>query len=106
MTLSVSAVGAENLSYNWKKNGDDFIDSKCNGFDTAMLTINNFIPDDQGKYSCVIKNCNASIESEQVDMALGMCHVYYINCILASATPCCLILNRSPNLRASKKHGL
>ena len=71
MTLSVSVIGAGNLSYYWKKNGDDITDSKYAGIDAAKLTINNFTTNDQGKYSCVVKNCNSSIESEPADLALG-----------------------------------
>ena len=80
VTLSILAVGAENISYNWKKDGKDIISSNCIGFDSPNLTIINFVPDAQGKYSCIVKNCNSSIESEQADMTLGMyMTVYHVN---------------------------
>ena len=72
VALTVSATGAENLFYTWKKDGTFISRNKYDGINTANLTISQFLPDEQGKYSCVIKNCNASIESEQADLALGI----------------------------------
>ena len=72
MTLTVLAIGAENLSYNWRKDEKDISNERIDGICTTTLTISEFLPDDQGKYSCVIKNCNNSIESEQADLALGI----------------------------------
>ena len=54
VTLTVSAIEAENLSYNCKKDGEDINDSKYSGTDTPTLTINEFLPDNQGNYSCVV----------------------------------------------------
>lgn len=72
LTLSVLATGAENLSYGWRKDGEDLFDANYTGIDTPILTIKSFTPDDEGKYSCIIKNCNSCIESEQADLALGI----------------------------------
>ena len=72
VTISVSATGADNLSYRWKKDGIDVYGDHCQGADTPTLTICEFLADDQGKYMCVIKNCNDSVESEQAELALGM----------------------------------
>ena len=74
ITLSVSATGAENLIYLWKKDREDLTGHGDHyiGTNTPTLTINEFLPDDQGKYVCIIKNCNSSIESEQADLKLGM----------------------------------
>ena len=47
------------------------------GTDTPTLTIREFLPDDQGHYTCQIKNYNSSIESEQADLALGL--LYLVN---------------------------
>ena len=69
------AIGAENISYNWKKDCKDITGGNYIGFDSPNLIINNFTSDDQGKYSCVIKNCNSSIESQQADVSLG---TYYM----------------------------
>ena len=71
MTLTVSATGAESLSYHWKRNEEDISGDNYDGVDTPNLTIKEFLPDDQGKYFCVIKNCKRSIQSEKVDLALG-----------------------------------
>ena len=72
VTLSVSATGAENLVYLWKKDGEDVTGDRYIGANTRSLTIREFLPDDQGKYICVIKNCNSTVESEQADLKLGM----------------------------------
>ena len=81
VTLSVSANGAEHLSYKWKKDGEDITDPKCIGTDRPTLTIGEFIRDNQGKYSCVINNSHSSIESEPASLALGKCILYpfYLN---------------------------
>ena len=70
--LSVSATGAENLVYQWKKNGQDLTNDRYIGTNTPTLTISKFLPDDQGRYVCGIKNCNSTIESAQADLELGM----------------------------------
>ena len=71
MTLTVSATGAESLSYHWKKDEEDINGDNYDGVDAPNLTIKEFLPDDQGNYSCVIKNCNRSIQSEKADLAPG-----------------------------------
>ena len=71
VTLTVSATGAESLSYHWKKDEEDISGDNYDGVDTPSLTIKEFLPDDKGKYSCVIKKCNRSIQSEKADLALG-----------------------------------
>ena len=73
VTLSVLAIEGDNLSYNWKKDGEDISDSKYTGTDTPTLTISEFLPDNQGKYSCIVKNeyDNSCIESHKADLALG-----------------------------------
>lgn len=78
MTLSVSAVGAERVSYRWRKDEEDIIDpTSFTGIDASSLTINQFLPEHQGKYLCVIKHSEGSIESEPADLALGN---YNYNC--------------------------
>ena len=74
VTLSVSATGcgAENLVYLWKKDRQYLCDNMYIGTNTPTLTISEFLPNNQGKYFCVIKNYNSSIESEQADLALGL----------------------------------
>ena len=72
VTLSVSATGAENLVYQWKKNGQDLTNNCYVGTNTPTLTISKFLPDNQGRYVSGIKNCNSTIESAQADLKLGM----------------------------------
>ena len=73
VTLSVSATGAENLVYLWKKDGQYLSNNKyIIGTNTPTLTISEFLPDNQGTYTCIVKNYNSSIESEQADLALGL----------------------------------
>ena len=71
VNLTVSAAGAESLSYQWKKNEEDINGDNYDGVDTPSLTIKEFLSDDQGKYFCVIKSCNRSIQSKKADLALG-----------------------------------
>ena len=72
MTLSVLAVGAERVSYRWRKDEEDIIDpTSFTGIDASSLTINQFLPDHQGKYLCVIEHSEGSIESKTADLALG-----------------------------------
>ena len=72
VTLNVSAVGSGCLSYRWKKNGKPIRDSiKCSGICEPTLIINGFSTDDQGEYSCIIKNSRKTIESNSVKMELG-----------------------------------
>ena len=70
----MSATGAENLVYLWKKDDEDLTGhgDRYIGTNTSTLTISRFLPDDQGRYYCAIKNCNSTIESEQADLKLGM----------------------------------
>ena len=79
VTLSASAVGSGNLSYEWIKNGKAIRDSiKCSGTCGSTLTINAFSTDDQGKYLCVIKNSHKTIKSESAKMELGSIKLYNI----------------------------
>ena len=71
--MSATSRGAENLTYLWKKNGQNlYNDIHIIGTNTPTLTIREFLPDNQGHYTCQIKNYNSSIESEQADLALGL----------------------------------
>ena len=82
----MSATGAENLIYVWKKDGKDLIGRGDHyiGTNTPTLTISEFLSSDQGTYVCVIKNCNSTVESEEADLTLGMfiSIVYIENCYL------------------------
>ena len=70
--MSATRSGAENLTYLWRKNGQNLYNNKyIIGTNTPTLTIREFFPGSQGSYTCQIKNYNSSIESEQADLALG-----------------------------------
>ena len=50
-TITVSGVGKENFSYQWRHNGEDI-----NGETSNTLTIDSVTKDDGGTYECVVKN--------------------------------------------------
>ena len=56
MTLHVSAVGPGHISYKWKKDKNDFTDSKCTGTNKSTLTIPSFGYRHQGVYTCEVKD--------------------------------------------------
>ena len=71
--MSATGCGAENLVYSWKKDGQYLSNNKyIIGTNTPTLLISEFLPDIQGNYTCLVKNYNSSIESEQADLALGL----------------------------------
>ena len=51
LTTTVSGVGKENFSYQWRHNGKDI-----NGETSNTLTIGSVTKDDGGTYECVVKN--------------------------------------------------
>ena len=50
-TATVSGVGKENFSYQWRHNGEDI-----NGETSNTLTIDSVTKDNGGTYECVVKN--------------------------------------------------
>ena len=70
MELSVSAIGAGPLQYQWKKDGADITDPGC-GATTQILTIHTFSQDHQGSYICIVSNSLQSVESKAANLALG-----------------------------------
>ena len=72
VTLRMSAIGSGQLSYNWKKNGQDITDSdNCTGTDTAALTITSFTEENQGQYTCIVKNHIKTVESRPTKLKLS-----------------------------------
>ena len=51
LTTTVSGVGKENFSYQWRRNGED-----VKGETNNILTIDSVTKDDGGTYECVVKN--------------------------------------------------
>jgi hypothetical protein len=68
VSLSVSVIGAENLSYQWKKDEHDITDRQCIGIDTSHLTILSFSDAHVGKYTCTIKDNQTSVESNPAQL--------------------------------------
>jgi len=50
-TTTVSGVGKENFSYQWRHNGEDI-----NGVTSNNLTIDSVRNNDGGTYECVVRN--------------------------------------------------
>ena len=59
MTLSVSAVGVEPLLYEWKKDGNSKFRQR-----SRTLTIRLFSPEDQGIYTCIVKDKKSQMATE------------------------------------------
>ena len=70
--LSVSAIGAEPLQYQWKKDGAVITDLECTGVTTQILTIHTFSQNHEGNYSCIVSNSLQSVESKTAHLALGV----------------------------------
>ena len=71
MTLHVSAVGSGQLSYQWKKDGRDITDPNCSGINTEDLVINSFSEINQGRYVCIVKSDNRTIQSNPAKLELS-----------------------------------
>ena len=71
VALSMSAVGSEHLSYQWRKDEREITCTKYSGTNGPTLMIKEFSTDDQGEYMCVIKDSHKTISSNSANMALG-----------------------------------
>ena len=71
VSLSVSAIGPEPLTYKWKKDGEDITDPNCSGMNTPVLTITSFSYETQGKYTCEVKNDHKTITSNSAKLELS-----------------------------------
>ena len=67
MTLTVSAVGPQHLTYRWMKDGQELHSAE----DTGKLTIPSFSTEKEGYYSCIISSTLQSFESKPALMRLG-----------------------------------
>jgi hypothetical protein len=55
ISLSVSATGIGNLSYQWQKGGSDLLDGgSITGSTSANLVINTSLVSDSGNYTCIV----------------------------------------------------
>ena len=76
--LFVSAIGAEPLQYQWKKDGAVITDPECTGATTQILTIHTFSQDHQGNYSCIVSNSLQSVESKAAHLTLGTNYIVLV----------------------------
>lgn len=73
ITLKVAASGSD-LHYTWFKDGIELSVQNfgnCSGIHTPSLKIENFLPENAGKYSCVISNSLGRTESWEAELTLG-----------------------------------
>ncbi len=69
--FSVTAIGSE-LSYQWKKDGQNIVDdAHISGSQTDSLILTNISVADTGVYSCVVANGFGSVESEGANLSIG-----------------------------------
>ena len=68
MTLTVSALGPQPLTYRWMKDGQDIPDTK----NVNELTILSFSNENQGIYSCNVSGGQQLVESNPASLGLGM----------------------------------
>ena len=67
----ISATGPGTLSYYWMKDGETIADShplNFLGFNTSTLSITSFSPENEGSYTCVVKNEFDSLESNAANL--------------------------------------
>ena len=67
MTLAVSAVGPQPLTYKWMKDGAGVSDAQI----SDRLTITSFANQDQGNYTCLVSGGRQSIVSTPALLGLG-----------------------------------
>ena len=68
VSLSVSAIGAGNLNYKWKKDGKDVTDPGYAGVDNSTLTIDLFTSAHVGIYTCTVGDSHRSVESDPAQL--------------------------------------
>ena len=71
VSLSVSAIGPEPLTYKWKKDGVDIIDQYCTGVNEQTLIISSFSLQHEGKYTCEVKSNQKCVESNPAKLELS-----------------------------------
>ena len=72
VTLTVSAIGPQPLSYKWIKDGEAISDVNCNGTDKDKLTITSFSSANQGCYLCTVNGDEQYVESKPALLGLGI----------------------------------
>ena len=74
VTLTVSAVGPQYLTYRWMKDGQELHSAK----DAGKLTIASFSSEKEGYYSCIISTSLQSFESKPALLRLGTQQLTYL----------------------------
>ena len=67
VTLTVSAVGPQYLTYRWMKDGQELHSAE----DASKLAIPSFSTEKEGYYSCIISSTLQSFESKPALLGLG-----------------------------------
>ena len=72
VTVRVSAVGSGQLSYMWKKDGNEItnLDDYAN-IKTAALTVSCFSENSQGEYTCKINDASTTVQSSPSKLELS-----------------------------------
>ena len=68
VTLRVSAIGPQPLTYRWKKDEAEIFDET----NIDKLIITSFTYKHQGRYSCIVSGGQQSIETMSASLGLGM----------------------------------
>lgn len=79
VSLSISAIGPEPVSYQWKNDGVDIVNEDCIGIDESTLTIRSFSLKHQGNYSCEVKHKEKSVESDPAKLKLSKQLLLFFN---------------------------
>ena len=78
VTLTVSAVGPQHLTYRWMKDEQELHSAE----DTGKLTIPSFSTEKEGCYSCIISTSLQSLESKPALLSLGTSQLTAHNIII------------------------
>ena len=71
VALSVSATGAGTIMYEWMKDGSSIATLESTDFtaaDSPILRISHFSKKHEGKYSCVVRNQDNTLDSHTVNL--------------------------------------
>lgn len=91
VSFSVEAEGVGNLSYQWRKDGENISPTThpyCKGAHTPTLQIVCAVPEFEGGYTCVVSNALGSSQASQTTQLqvkrIRMYHAIYMHVCLIS----------------------
>ncbi len=64
----MSAIGAGQLKYQWKKDKQDILDRQCTGVENSTLTIISFSHAHMGNYTCTVMDDHRAVESDPAQL--------------------------------------